>query len=303
MLSIVIPTFNENANVKLFYDTVFPILEASLVQKDYELIFVDDGSSDDTWTWIRQMPGICRGVRFSRNFGKESAIYAGLLHARGDCCVIMDCDLQHPPEYIPEMYRYYQEGYQIVRCVKETRGEESFLHRLAAYCFYKLFDCLSSKSANINNASDYILISRKVIDCILQFKEVSFFFRGIASSIGFKTKEISFKVAERQSGKSKWSYWKLFKYALNNMTAFSTRPLQIVTIFGVILLVFSFLMIIRTLYVFFASEAAPGVSTIIIMIAFIGSIVMISLGIIGYYIARIYEQTKNRPLFIVEEEK
>ena len=302
MISVVTPAHDEESNIAIFFEAVSVVLK-QLVDKDYEVIFIDDGSEDKTWHEITELRSShCRGIKFSRNFGKEAAIYAGLSKAKGDCCIVMDCDLQHPPEYIRQMYQYYLSGYQIVQCVRKQRGRESLAHMLLAWLFYRIFGLLCPGDLNITNASDFKLLDRNVVQYILQFKEKSFFFRGITAYIGYKSINIEYEIAERVHGKSQWSYGALMKYAISNMAAFSVSPLQIVTFSGCALLMLAVLLTIRTLYVFAIHEAAPGITTVIILLLFIGSVIMISLGIIGYYIAKIYTEVKSRPLFIIDRE-
>ena len=307
MLSVIVPAFNEENVIEVFYTTTFKILtELKPDIKDYEIIFVDDGSTDDTWQQIQDIIAKTtniHGIKFSRNFGKEAAIFAGLHKAKGDCAIIMACDLQHPPENISEMYKQYLAGYQIVRCVKRQRNRESFLKIICNSLFFKFFSFFDSTQLNIANASDFQLIDRKVIDYILKFQETSLFFRGISAYVGFKSIDIEFNVPERAAGNTKWNYKTLISYAFSNITAFSGKPLQIVTFNGVILLLVAFLLTIRTLYVYFINESAPGITTVIILLLFIGSMLMISLGIIGFYIGKIFDEVKHRPRYIIDEEK
>ena len=307
MLSLIVPAYNEEATVSLLYNRT---TEALLQHKDlntaFEIIFVDDGSNDNTWPTIKslmQQDERVHGIKFSRNFGKEAAIFAGLQKAKGDCAIVMDCDLQHPPELIYEMYEQYLQGYQIVRCVKKHRNKESLLRKLCNTLFFRFFDHSDSIRLSIANASDFQLIDRKVIDYILMFQETSLFFRGISAYVGFRSKDIEFDVPERVAGDSKWSYKSLFGYALGNVTSFSSKPLQIVTINGFILLIIAVLLTLRTLYVYYINAAAPGITTVIILLLFIGSMLMISLGIIGFYIGNIFEEVKHRPRYIIDEEE
>ena len=306
MLSLIIPAYNEETTIQLLYNRT---TEALLQHKDlstaFEIIFIDDGSNDNTWSTIKslmQKDERVHGIKFSRNFGKEAAIFAGLHKAKGDCTVVMDCDLQHPPELISEMYEQHLHGYQIVRCIKKHRNRESLLRKLCNALFFRLFDSSDSTQMSIDNASDFQLIDRKVIDYILKFQETSLFFRGISAYVGFKSKDIEFDVPERVAGTSKWSYSSLIQYAFSNMSAFSSKPLQLVTFSGIILLVLATILTIRTLYVYFMDAAAPGITTVIILLLFIGSMLMFSLGIIGFYVGKIFEEVKHRPRYIIDEE-
>ena len=307
MLSIVVPALNEEDIIDLFYTTISNVLTSlTPIIKNYEIIFIDDGSTDTTWQKIThlttQNPEV-HGIKFSRNFGKEAAIFSGLHKAKGDCAIIMDCDLQHPPEYIEKMYKQYLNGYQIVRCIKKQRNKESVIKTVGNCLFFNFFSVFDSTQLNIANASDFQLLDRKVIDYVLQFQESALFFRGISAYVGFKSIDIEFNVPERVAGTTKWDYKSLIGYAFSNITAFSSKPLQIVTFNGIILLILAFILTIRTLYVYFINEAAPGITTVIILLLFIGSILMISLGIIGFYIGKIFEEVKHRPRYIIDEEK
>ena len=307
MLSVIVPAFNEENIIQFFYQTITNCLcKNNNIKHNYEIIFIDDGSYDATWNIIKKMiqnDSKVHGVKFSRNFGKEAAIFAGLEKARGDCAVIMDCDLQHPPENILKMLDYHSEGYQIVRCVKKHRNKESIVKRICNSFFFSFFNFFDSTRLNITNVSDFQLIDRKVINYILKFQETSLFFRGISAYVGFKVKNIEFDVPERITGKSKWSYKMLFDYALTNTATFSSKPLQIVTFNGIILLLLAFILTVRTLYVYYINAAAPGITTVIILLLFIGSMLMFSLGIIGFYIGKIFDEVKRRPRYIIDEEE
>lgn len=306
MLSLIVPAYNEETTVSLFYKKTSEFLTQNKnLDNDFEIIFVDDGSNDNTWPTIKrliQKDTRIHGIKFSRNFGKEAAIFAGLHKAKGGCAVVMDCDLQHPPELISEMYEQYLQGYQIIRCVKKHRNRESLLRKLCNALFFRLFDSSDSTQLSIDNASDFQLLDRKVIDYILRFQETSLFFRGISAYVGFKSKDIEFDVPERVAGDSKWTYTSLIQYAFSNMSAFSSKPLQLVTFSGVILLVLAIILTVRTLYVYFINTAAPGITTVIILLLFIGSMLMFSLGIIGFYVGKIFDEVKHRPRYIIDEE-
>jgi dolichol-phosphate mannosyltransferase len=307
MLSLIVPAYNEETTIPLFYKKTTELLTQNKnLYNDFEIIFVDDGSVDDTWPAIKslmQKDTTVHGIKFSRNFGKEAAIFAGLHKAKGDCAVILDCDLQHPPELIAEMYEQYLQGYQIVRCVKNHRSKESTLRKLCNSTFFRLFDSSDSTQLSIANASDFQLIDRKVIDYILKFQETSLFFRGISAYVGFKTRDIEFDVPERVAGETKWSYISLIRYAFSNMSAFSSKPLQLVTFCGIILFIIAVVQTVEALYSYFIDAAAPGFTTVIILLLFIGSMLMFSLGIIGFYVGKIFEEVKHRPRYIIDEEE
>ena len=299
-LSVILPAYNEADNIAPAVSRVSAVLEQA--QIPFELIFVNDGSRDGTW------PAICRaaeldervrGVCFSRNFGKEAALFAGLREAEGACCVTMDCDLQHPPERIPEMYRLWREGNQVVEAVKADRGRESPLYRLCARCFYGLIS--KASGIDMEKSSDFKLLDRKVVEALLDMPERNTFYRALSSWVGFRTAQVPFQVEQRTAGASKWSLSMLVKYALSSITAFSAAPMQVVTVLGGVTLLVAVVLGIQTLVKKLLGHAMEGFTTVIVIQLFIGGVVMISLGIIGHYIAKIYEEIKHRPRYIVSE--
>ena len=297
-LSVVIPAYNEEGIITQTIATISSVLDSADIP--FELLFVDDGSRDATWQLICTAAATdprVRGISFSRNFGKEAAIFAGMSHANGDGCVIIDCDLQHPPEKIVEMYHLWEQGYEVIEAVKADRGKESAMHRLSAACFYSLI----SKATRIDmrRASDFKLLDRKAMTVLLNMQEKNAFFRALSSWVGFKTTQVEFEVQERTVGASKWSTWSLVKYAISNVTSFSAAPMQVVTILGAVMLLAAVVFGIVAICQKIAGVALGGFTTVILLMLFIGSITMISLGIIGYYIAKIYDEIKGRPRFIV----
>ena len=300
MLSVVLPSYNEEEMVPVAARTVHEILAAEGI--DHELLFVDDGSRDATWQRIREaaasVPAV-RGVHFSRNFGKEAAIFAGLNEAKGDCVAVIDCDLQHPPEKLVEMYRLWEQGFEVIEGVKSDRGKESVMHRFAAKTFYAIIS--RATGIDMSRASDFKLLDRKAVNVILTMREKRAFFRALSSWVGFRTTEVSYEVRERTAGESKWSTWSLMKYAVSNITAFTAMPLHLVTVFGVITLLISVVLGIIALVQKIAGTALGGFTTVIILLLFLGSLIMISLGIIGYYVGNIYEEIKDRPRYIIAD--
>ncbi|MBQ7868275.1 MAG: glycosyltransferase family 2 protein [Clostridia bacterium] len=297
MLSVIIPAYNEEPMIDRTASVVSSILSAANIS--YEIIFVDDGSKDQTWPKIQQaaaQPQV-HGVHFSRNFGKEAAIVAGLAHAKGNCCAVIDCDLQHPPEKLVEMYQLWQQGYEIVEARKNSRGDEGKLHSFAAKTFYSLIS--SATGIDMANASDFKLLDRRAVDVLVNIRERSAFFRALSSWIGFKTTYVTFDVQEREAGESKWSTAALTKYALNNISSFSSAPMQIVTFLGICMLIASVVLGGIALAQKILGQALGGFTTVILIQLFSSSIVMISLGIIGFYISKIYEEIKGRPRYIV----
>lgn len=298
MLSVIIPAYNEEQIIEHTSGVIASILDEAEI--DFEVIFVDDGSRDKTWASICECSDQdkrIRGISFSRNFGKESAMFAGLTVARGDCVVIIDCDLQHPPEKIVEMYRLWEQGYEVIEGVKENRGRESVAHGFAARCFYKLLS--RAVKIDMSQASDFKLLDRKAVDVLIRMPEKNLFFRALSSWIGFRTATVSYDVQERQQGQSKWSTWSLIKYALTNVASFSTAPMQIVTGLGILTLIISVIFGAITLVQKMNGHALGGFTTMILLQGLTSGVVMISLGIIGYYIAKIYEEIKGRPRYII----
>ncbi len=300
LLSVIIPAYNEQDMISQTFHTVKEILTTAAIP--FELLFIDDGSKDMTYANIVELsktnPEV-KGISFSRNFGKESAIFAGLEAARGACCVIMDCDLQHPPQTIIEMYHLWEEGYEVVEGIKSSRGKETPVHTLCANGFYGII----SKIIGIDmaNASDFKLLDRRAVDALLLMPERTPFFRALSSWIGFKTASVSFEVQERTVGSSKWSFFSLVKYAIKNITSFSGAPMQFVSLMGWIMFIFSIIFGIHSLYRYFNGTALEGFTTVILLELIIGSVLMISLGIIGHYISRIYDEIKGRPRYIINK--
>ena len=229
MLSVILPSYNEEKMIAKATARMAEILQPEKI--DYELLFIDDGSRDGTWAQINEAAekdSHVVGVHFSRNFGKEAAMFAGLEQARGDCCVVIDCDLQHPPEKIVEMYRLWEQGYEVVEGIKEDRGEESGLHKFAANSFYGLIS--KATGMDMSSSSDFKLLDRKVVDTLNSLPERNVFFRALSFWVGYKKTSVSYCVQERTEGVSKWSTKSLIKYALTNISSFSSAPLHIVTV-------------------------------------------------------------------------
>lgn len=298
MLSVIIPSYNENENIRRTAQTIAGILSDAAVE--YELIFVDDGSRDTTWAEIcaaHDSDPCVRGLGFSRNFGKEGAIFAGLKNARGDCAVVIDCDLQHPPELIPQMYQLWQGGAEVVEAIKRSRGKEGLFHKIFARSFYKMMK--SSSGINLDGASDFKLLDRKVINAMNELPERITFFRALSSWVGFTTERVEFDVQPRAAGKSKFSMKSLFRFALNNITSFTDVPIRLITWVGVIFGIMALVLGIQTLVKYFCGQAAEGFSTVILLILITGACVLLGVGVIGYYLSKIYEEIKQRPRYIV----
>ena len=297
MLSIIIPAYNEEQCIKRAYNAIHSLLAENNIESEF--IFVNDGSSDRTHEIINELSSEqdnIIGLHFSRNFGKESAISAGLAAVSGNCAVVIDCDLQHPPEKIIEMYHLWEQGYEIVEGIKKERGQEKKMHSIGAKFFYSVISHMAG--FDMANSSDFKLLDRKVIDVLNKMPERGFF-RAISYWVGYNKTIVEYDVGERVDGESKWSTHGLIKYALSNISSYSTAPMQTVTVLGVLMLIISVIFGVWALIDKITGRALEGMTTVIIITIFIGSIIMISLGIIGYYIARIYEEIKGRPKYII----
>ena len=299
LISVVIPLYNEGSHLRELLSDLKTALQA--IGCRFEVVLVDDGSSDNTWTKIedeaRMWPNLC-AIRLSRNFGKELALCAGLERARGNAVIVMDGDGQHPPSLLPLLIEKWRtSGVDIVEAVKLKRGRESVASRIGALTFYVILNKLSG--FELKGASDFKLIDRRVRDTWLAMRERNVFFRGMTAWMGFRTIQIPFEVGPRRAGKSGWSYLRRAKLALIGITTFSSFPLRLVTFAGMIFFLFAVGLGIQTLYLKLAGRAFTGFATVILLELIIGSLLMISLGIIGEYLARIYEEVKGRPRYIV----
>lgn len=300
MLSVVIPAFNEQEMVPAAAEQIDGILSRAGIP--HELIFIDDGSRDATWAEIRaesERRDTVRGVHFSRNFRKEAAIFAGLQAADGDCVAVIDCDLQHPPEKLVEMYRLWEQGVEVVEGVKTDRGEESLAHRVAAKTFYRLIS--EATRIDMTRASDFKLLDRKAVNVLLSMREKRAFFRALSSWIGFRTAEVPYEVRERAAGESKWSTWLLIKYALSNITAFTSLPLHLITGCGAASFLAALIVGIVSIVRLAMGRVVTGLTGAVILLLFLSGLIMVGLGIIGYYLGNIYMEIQDRPRFIVSE--
>lgn len=299
-LTVILPVYNEEKILKTSVKRIVEELEKLDIV--YEVILSDDGSRDHSWALVKELcseNSSIRGVRLSRNFGKESAIFAGMEQAKGDAVVVMDVDLQHPPELIGEMVEKWRQGAQLVEARKKVRQQENVINRFCARSFYRiLFLC---SGIEMQNSSDFRLMDRQVVDALMQMPEKHTFFRAMSRWVGFRQEIIEFEVPPRIGGGSKWSGWKLARLAINAITSFSTMPLQIVTICGAIYFLFALIMLVQTLYMKFSGQALSGFTTIIVLLLFTGSIIMLSLGILGIYIGKVYEEVKGRPRYVIKE--
>ena len=306
-LSIVVPCYNEEETIPLFYPAVEKVVKQMPVETEYW--FVNDGSSDDTLAKLRKLhaqdPERVHYVSFSRNFGKEAGLYAGLQAAIGDYVVVMDADLQDPPEYLPEMYKDISTGeYDCVGMRRIDRKGEAKFKSFLSNQFYNVINKISDTKI-VSGARDYRMMTRQMVDAVLSLTEYNRFSKGIFNWVGFKTKYLPYKNIERVAGTTDWSTWKLFKYAIDGITDFSEAPLAIATWAGGLT---AFISIIGMIIVIIRKIVEPGSSafgwaSMVCIILFLGGIQLLCLGIVGRYIGRIYMQTKKRPIYIIKEKK
>lgn len=300
LLTVVLPACNEVRSVPMAAETLTRLLTDAGIP--FELLFVDDGSSDGTWDAIQAEAATdsrVRGIRFSRNFGKDAAIFAGLAQSAGDCTAVMDCDLQHPPEKLTEMYRLWQQGYQVVEGVKRSRGKENPLHSLAAGCFYSFIS--RAAGTDMARASDFRLLDRSAVEALLTLQEKDGFFRALSSWIGFPSARVEFEVQPRAEGTSKWSIRKLIRYAVTTLTAFTAAPLQAVSLLGCLGFLCFLVLGVFTLWNLFSGHGTDELALVVLLILLTGSILMAGMGVLGYYVGRICEELKGRPKYIIQE--
>ena len=308
LLSIIVPCYNEEQAIPVFYHEIKKTMEEfhkEFPDTEYELIFIDDGSKDGTLSCIkelRQSDPLVRYVSFSRNFGKEAGIFAGLENAGGDHVVIMDVDLQDPPALLPEMYRAVtKEGYDSAATRRVTRKGEPPIRSFFARCFYRLINRLSETEI-VDGARDYRIMSRKMVDAVLSMRESNRFTKGIYGWVGFRTKWLEYENVERVAGETKWSFWKLLLYSIDGIVAFSTKPLAIAAMLGLFFTFMAFVMIIFIIVrklVF--GDPTSGWPSMVCIILFIGGIQLFCMGVMGEYLSKAYIETKKRPIYIERE--
>lgn len=302
-ISIVVPAYNEALTLRKLIEEICRNLMNA--KRDFEIIIIDDGSEDDTWNILKSCFETCvqlRGMRFTRNFGKEAAICAGLNISRGAAAIVMDADLQHPPEIIPEMIDIWERtGVYLVEAVKERRQKESYVRIVGSHVFYNLF--LKTAGLDIRNSSDYRLLDRKFIDQYLSLPENIRFFRGLTKWFEYESKIVHYSPSDRFAEKngSRWSIKRLFSFARSSLISFTSLPLRLVTWFGFATFIISIILGFQTLWMKISGLAVEGFTTVILVILGIGSVIMVSLGLIGEYIARIYEEIKHRPMYVIQE--
>jgi dolichol-phosphate mannosyltransferase len=300
LLSIVVPVYNEGEQLAHTLPVIAEAARATGLAT--EIVLVDDGSRDDTWAVCGEICGSVagvRGVRLTRNFGKEAAILCGLAEARGDAVVVMDSDLQHPPALMAQMVERWREGCAIVEATKTRRGDEATLRGWLSRQFYRVMRFLSG--VELAGATDYKLLDRRVVDAYLQMSEANRFFRGLIEWTGFTKASLPFEVPSTEVRRSRWSFTKLVRYSVAAITAFSDVPLRLTTLTGFATLCASVVLIAYTFLMWLSGHAVEGFTTVIILILSMGSALLICLGIIGEYLARIYEEVKRRPAFFVSQ--
>lgn len=298
-ISLIVPCYNEESNIVPFYSAILETFK-SIPGADFELLFINDGSKDSTFEKIEELHKQDKRVKcvsFARNFGKEAALFAGIRNVSGDCAVILDADLQHPPAVIIEMYSKWKEGFEVVEGVKTDRGKEGLFHKLFTKIFYGLIS--RAVGMDMKNSSDYKLLDKKVVAELAALKERNTFFRALSFWVGFKKTTVYYEVAERANGISKWSTKSLIKYAINNVICFSYAPLHIVTVLGIIFLLFGLGITIDAVISYFKGISTDGFPTLVILLLLGFGAIMLSLGVIGVYIAQIYDEVKSRPQYIV----
>ncbi len=306
LLSVVVPCFNEEENIDDFYLELMKNQAFFREKKvDMEILFIDDGSKDNTVGKIKELKqkdDRVRLISFSRNFGKEAAMYAGLEKAKGDYVVIMDVDLQDPPALLPDMYSYILEGYDSVATRRVTRKGEPPIRSFFARCFYRLMKRIS-KTEIMDGARDYRMMSRQMVDAILQMQEYNRFTKGIYGWVGFQTKWLEYENVERAKGETKWNFWKLLVYSIEGITAFSTAPLMFASFMGVLFCVLAFAMIVFTIFrkIMFG-DPVSGWPSLVCIISLVSGVQLFCLGILGQYLSKTYMEVKHRPIYLVKEE-
>lgn len=306
LLSVIVPCYNEEENIRDFYDELFkntPFFQQK--ELEVEVLYIDDGSKDKTAEEVRKLhkeDGRVRLVSFSRNFGKEAAIYAGLQKCKGDLAVLMDADLQDPPSLLPEMYAYIEQGYDSVATRRVTRKGEPVLRSFFARMFYKLMNRIS-RTEIVDGARDYRLMTRQVVDAILSMTEYNRFTKGIFGWVGYETKWLEYENIERARGETKWNFWKLFLYSLDGIAAFSTAPLMLASVAGVIFCILAFLMIVFIIVrKLLFGDPVSGWPSLVCIILMTSGVQFFCTGILGQYLAKTYMEVKKRPIYLIKEE-
>jgi len=302
MVSIIIPVFNEENNIPQFYQRVLDVMEKS--GESYEFVFIDDGSTDNSFQVIsnlRKNDKSIKFIQFSRNFGQQIALSAGIDHATGEAAIMMDADLQHPPELIPELIRKWKEGYDIVYTIRKENKGYGYFRKITSHYYYSLMTKLLKIDIQ-EGAADFRLLSRPVLDSLKNCKERNRFIRGLVFWVGYKRFAIPYIADVRFTGKTKYSFNKMLQVAICGITSFSSVPLYIASVLGFLIAGFSFLYAVFAIYEkFFSNKVLPGWTSILVSVLFLGGVQLIAIGILGEYLARVYEEVKQRPLYIVKK--
>lgn len=302
-ISVLIPVYNEGSSLEDNLRKIIKIV-SGLNEHNFKVIIINDGSSPKTWESLNKLEieeNRLEILTLTRNFGKEAAISAGLDYAKGDAAVIMDSDLQHPPELIADMLVFWQKGYFVVEACKKSRGKESFLRRVSADGFYNLFSFFTGQT--ISSQSDFKLLDKKVIDTYCSLPERRKFFRGLVTWMGYPTAQIKFDVPDNVQSKSSWSIFKLWQLSVDALTGFSSTPLYLIIFLGLVCFFISLAIGGLALYYKFTGQAVSGFTTVILLLMLIGSFVMFGLGLIGIYLGQVFEEVKRRPVYIIDKQK
>ena len=305
-ISVIVPCYNEQEAIPFFYDEIVKISKIMENDAEFEYLFINDGSKDKTINVLRELAKRDERVKyvsFSKNFGKEAAMYAGLEKSSGDYIAVMDVDLQDPPELLVQMFQDLESGeYDCVATRRVSRKGEPPIRSLFAKLFYSMINKIS-KTEIVDGARDYRLMTRQMVDAILEVKEYNRFSKGIFSWVGFNTKWLEYKNVERRAGETKWSFWKLLKYSLDGIVAFSTVPLSIASILGLLLCFIAFVLIIVIVVKTLAfGDPVAGYPSLMCVILFVGGVQLFCMGILGKYLSKTYLETKKRPIYLVKEE-
>lgn len=304
LISIVVPVFNEKKVIEVFFNTLTKTLNE--INYEFEMIFVDDGSQDQTLEILRHLKDSDQRVaivELSRNFGKEIALTAGLDHSKGDAVIVMDADLQDPPDLIPQLIDAWQDGFEVVYATRVSRKGESWARRFTAHQFYRVIGKISHVEIP-QNTGDFRLLGREAVDALVKFREQHRFMKGLFSWIGYAQTAVPFQRQSRYAGESKWNYWKLWNFALEGITSFTTAPLRIATYLGLLTasgaFIYGAFVIVETLI---SGNPVAGYPSLLVIILFLGGVQLIGIGIIGEYLGRVFDETKQRPLYLVKSYK
>lgn len=308
LISVIVPCYNEQEVLPLYYDEMNKIIaqmQSEHENLEFELLFINDGSKDNTLNMLRELSARDKRVRyisFSRNFGKEAGMFAGMENSKGDYVVVMDADLQHPPKFIPQMYKYVcEDGFDCATTRRVSRTGESRIRSWFAMKFYRIMNKISQTEI-VDGAQDFRFMTRKMVDAVLSMKEYNRFSKGIFSWVGFNVKYIEYENVERAAGTTAWSFWKLFLYSLEGIFAFSTAPLALASLLGVLSCLIAFIWIIAIIVkTLVFGESVQGFPTIMCAIFFVGGLQLFCTGILGQYLSKTYLETKRRPIYIISE--